>query len=128
MIRGPSPDAAAAIARTAPDLIEMALDRLTLAIAGQASVDGVTILRRLRTLVDACVPERPTGAAQLGVLPEILGVAITLQYPLMELERYLVGERCDIGDPERAAVYLSFVRHHLWRLQQLIRHVADATR
>ena len=46
----------------------------------------------------------------------------------MELERYLDGERGDIGDPDRAAVYLSFVKHHLWRLEQLIRHLADATR
>jgi hypothetical protein len=107
--------------------IDTALDRLTLAVNGPERSSGIAIIQRLRTLVDACVPERP-GPAQLGVLPEILGVAITLQYPLMELERYLDGERCDIGDPERAAVYLSFVRHHLWRLEQLIRHVADATR
>ena len=126
MTNGPSPDEGGAIARLTPDLVDMALDRLTLAIAGESRVDGVTILRRLRTLVDACVAERPT--VRHAVLPEILGAAITLQYPLMELERYLDGERGDIGDPDRAAVYLSFVKHHLWRLEQLIRHLADATR
>jgi hypothetical protein len=108
--------------------IDTELDRLTLAINGEGPSGGVDIVRRLRTLVDACVPERPNGGAQLGALPEILGAAITLQYPLVELERYLVGDRCDIGDPEQAALYLAFVRHHLWRLGQLIRHLADATR
>jgi hypothetical protein len=107
--------------------IDMALNRLTLAINGEERSGGVQIVQRLRTLVDASVPERPNGAVQLGVLPEILGAVITLQYPLAELERYLGGDRCDIRDPEQAALYLSFVRHHLWRLEQLIRHLADAT-
>jgi len=108
--------------------IDMALDALTLAINGEERSGGVHIVRRLRTLVDASVPERPSGAAQLGVLPEILGAAMTLQYPLVELERYLGGDRCDIRDPEQAALYLSFVRQHLWRLERLIRRLADATR
>lgn len=110
-----------------PDTVDMALHRLDEAIGGQGRARGATLVRRLRALVDACVAARPNEAAPLGDLPAILGTAVTLQYPLIELERYLIGDPCDIAGPDEAAVYLSFVRQHLWRLAQLIRHSADAS-
>jgi hypothetical protein len=127
MINGPLPDESAfAMARLTSDTVDMALHRLSEAIDGHGRARGATVVRRLRALVDGCVPARPNDAARFGELPAILGTAVALQYPLMELERYLTGEPCDIADRERAAVYLSFVRHHLWRLEQLIRQSVDA--
>ena len=127
MINAPSPDESdVVIVRLAPDVTDAQLDRVAEAILGDARHIGATIIRRLRALVDACVPEQPRGAVQLGALPEILGTAVTLQYPLIELERYLTGEQSDIGDPRQAELYLSFVRHHLWKLEQLTRPSVDA--
>ena len=128
MINGPPlEDSALVLARLTPDTVDMALHRLNEAIGGgnQNRMSAVTLVRRLRTLVDACIPVLADEAARSGELPAILGTAITLRYPLMELERYLGGLECDIGDAAEAAHYLSFVRHHLWRLERLIRHSAD---
>ena len=83
-------------------------------------------MSRLRELIDKSVPTRFTGPAQLGALPEILGTSVTLQYPLTQLERFLRGERSDIGDAGQAELYLSFVRYHLWKLEHLIRESAHA--
>jgi len=128
MINGPPPDESAFVmARLTPDTVDMALHRLAAAIDGPGRARGATLVRHLRALVDACVASRPHEAARLADLPAILGTAATLQYPLIELERYLTGDACDITDRDQAALYLSFVRQHLWRLAQLIRHSVDAS-
>jgi hypothetical protein len=111
------------VVRLSPDIIDLTLERVTTAIHGQASAAGAGIIRRLRAVVDRCVPPRPSGG-ELGALPEILGTSVTLQYPLMQLERYLSGEQSDIGDRTQAELYLSFVRYHLWKLEHLIRESA----
>ena len=103
-----------------PDIVDLTLDRIAAAIHGRASTAGAAAVRRLRALVDQCVPQRPTGA-ELGALPEILGTSVTLQYPLIQLEQYLSDEHSDIGDAKQAGLYLSFVRYHLWKLEHLIR-------
>jgi len=127
MINGPPPDESAFVmARLTPDAVDMALHRLDEAIGGHGRARGATIIRQLRALVEACVAARPNDAVRQGNVPAIVGTAVTLQYPLDELERYLTGDACDIAGADEAALYLSFVRQHLWRLQQLIRHSADA--
>ena len=105
-----------------PDIVDLTLDRIAAAIHGRASTAGAAAVRRLRALVDQCVPQRPTGA-ELGALPEILGTSVTLQYPLIQLEQYLSDEHSDIGDAKQAGLYLSFVLEesrtfstwHWWR-------------
>ena len=117
-----SPDeSGATFTRLSHDAIELTIDRIGIAIRGTTRGPGATAVRRLLAFVDACVPERPNGAVQLGALPEIMGTTVTLQYPLMQLEQFLNGEPCDIGDEERAELYLSFVRYHLWKLEHLLR-------
>jgi hypothetical protein len=86
----------------------------------------VSAVRRLRSYVDGCAPEHPSGPKLLGALPEILGTAVTLQYPLMQLEQFLGGEPGDIADAEQAELYLSFARYHLWKLEHLLRESASA--
>jgi hypothetical protein len=124
--RIPPDESAVTFTHLSHDAIELTLDRVSIAIRGATKGPGATAIRRLRAFVDACVPDRPNGPTQLGALPEILGTAVTLQYPLMQLEQYLLGEPCDIGDEERAELYLSFVRYHLWKLEHLLRESASA--
>jgi hypothetical protein len=54
-------------------------------------------------------------------LPDILGTAVTLQYPMVQLESLLLGDPCDIRGPDQAEQYLSFLRYHLWKLEHLLR-------
>jgi hypothetical protein len=127
MISGLSPDeSGAAITRLSQDAIELTLDRVATAIRGTTQVPGAAAVGRLRSFVDRCVSDRSSGPLALGALPEILGTAVTLQYPLMQLEHYLLGEPCDIGDVTRAELYLSFARYHLWKLEHLLRERASA--
>lgn len=127
MITGLSPDESGpVIERLSHDAIELTLDRVATAIRSTARGPGVSAIGRLRSVVDRCTVDRASGAAALGSLPEILGTAVTLQYPLVQLEQYLRGEPCDIADQARAELYLSFVRYHLWKLEQLLRQRATA--
>jgi hypothetical protein len=122
MITALSPDGSGAVfTRLSLDLLELILDRVAAAIRGEQRDRGAAALGRLRALVDDCVPARPSGAVQLGALPEILGTVVTLQYPLMQLERFLGGQPSDIGGPAQAELHLSFVRYHLWKLEHLLR-------
>jgi hypothetical protein len=127
MITGLPPDkSAVAFTRLSRDAIELTLDRVALAIRGTTRAPGANAIGRLRSFVEGCTPDRPTGPDALGALPEILGTAVTLQYPLMQLEHFLRGEPCDIADAERAELYLSFARYHLWKLEHLLRERASA--
>ena len=122
MITGlPPEESGAIIDRLSPEVLELTLDRVGVALRGTTRPTGIALVRRLRAFVDRCVPERPSGPLQLGALPEIVGTTVTLQYPLMQLERFLQGEVCDIAGPEQAELYLSFVRYHLWKLEDLLR-------
>ena len=125
MITGLSPDDSnALVVRLTPDIVDLTVDRVATAIHGQSPAAGAATIRRLRALVDRCLPQHPSGRA-LGALPEILGTSVTLQYPLMQLEQYLSGERSDITDTGQAELYLSFVRYHLWKLDHLIRESVE---
>jgi hypothetical protein len=104
-----------------PHATDAVLDGIAGEIERAPTAHGAMIVRRLHDLVDACAPARPTGGAQLGALPEILGTVVTLQYPLEQLERFLSGNPSDIADRDRAAIFLSFVRFHVWKLQHSIR-------
>jgi hypothetical protein len=127
MITGLPPDESGAIIeRLSPEAVERTLDRVAGALRGTTGPGGDALIRRLRAFVDRCVPERPSGPVQLGALPEIVGTTVTLQYPLMQLERFLNGETCDIAGPEQAELYLSFVRYHLWKLEHLVRQSGRA--
>jgi hypothetical protein len=127
MITGLPPDeSGAVITRLSHDAIELTLDRVATAIRGTIRPPGTSAISRLRSFVDRCAAERPSGASALGALPDILGTAVTLQYPLMQLEHYLRGEPCDIGDGARAELYLSFTRYHLWKLEHLLRERTSA--
>lgn len=126
MISGLSPDeSGAVIKRLSHDAIELTLDRVATAIRSATKAPGAIAIGRLRVFVDSCA-DRTTGPAPLGASPEILGTAVTLQYPLMQLEQFLRGEDCDIGDVARAELYLSFARYHLWKLEHLLRERASA--
>lgn len=126
MIAGLSPDESSAVStRLSRDLLELTLDRVADAISGEPRAHGATALRRLHALIDECVPRRASGALQLGALPEILGTVVTLQYPLMQLERFLSGEPSDVAGADQAEMYLSFLRYHLWKLEHLLRESAS---
>lgn len=127
MITGlPSDESAAFVTRLTPDIIDLTLDRLTRAIRGTEPEVGAAAVRRLRAIIDRAVPDHSMARRPPGTLSPLVGSAVTLQYPLMELERFLNGERCDIDTPRQAQLYLSFVRHHLWKLEHLLRDSARA--
>ena len=114
-----------AFTRLSRDAIELTLDRVEIAIRSATKTPGVTAVCLLRAIVDACTPEHSRGPSQLGALPEILGTAVTLQYPLMQLEQFLRAEASDIADAEQAELYLTFARYHLWKLEHLLRESAS---
>jgi hypothetical protein len=117
---------APAFSRLSPEVVDATCLWLTSAIHGDVRDAGAAVVRRLRAIVDTCVPRHPSSPAQLGALPDIAGTVATLQYPLMQLEQFLSGTPSDIASAEQAELYLSFVRYHLWKLEQLLREPASA--
>jgi hypothetical protein len=115
---------APSFSRLSPDVLDAICNWLTSAIRGDARDAGAAVVRRLRTIVDESVPERPSSPAELGALPEIIGTVVTLQYPLLQLEQFLGDTPSDIVGAEQAELYLSFTRYHLWKLEQLLRELA----
>src|SRR5690349_15607821 len=89
----PSAEPIPKFARLTPEVIEATMQGLSSAIHGDARDAAAAVLRRLRTIVDECVPAHPSGPHQLGALPDIIGTVVTLQYPLIELERFLSDEQ-----------------------------------
>jgi hypothetical protein len=112
--------------RLAPDTVDLILDRLSAAARGERQSQAVADVRWSRTLIEDCVPHHPTGPTQLGALPKILGMVVTLQYPLMQLELFFGGQRSDITRADQAELYISFIRYHLWKLEQLLRESTRA--
>lgn len=110
--------------RLSPAALDATFNWLEAALGSEARAAGALFVRRLRTIVEESVPEHPSGPAQLGALPDIAGTVVTLQYPLMQLERFLTGTASDIASVEQAQMYLSFARYHLWKLEHLLRERA----
>ena len=126
MINGLPPDDSGVVTgRLSPDIIDLTLERVAVAIHSPVRGSGAAALRRLRITIDRCSPQGANGIAS-AALPDILGTTVTLQYPLTQLELYLSGEHSDIGDANQAEMYLSFVRYHLWKLEHLLRESVPA--
>ena len=118
MIIGLPPNESAAFMILTPDLIDLTLDRMARAIGGSDRDAGAASVQRLRAIINRAVPEAQSGASVAGAL---VGTAVALQYPLMELEHFLRGEPCEIHTRQQAEQYLAFVRVHLWKLEPLSR-------
>lgn len=112
--------------RLSPQIIDATCSWLTTAIRGETRDAGAAVVRRLRAMVDASVPEHPSGPQELGALPDIVGTVVTLQYPLSQLEQFLSNAPSDIAGADQAELYLSFTRYHLWKLDHLLRELASA--
>ena len=111
------------VPRLSGDIVDLTLDRVESGLRGFQRNSGADALRNLRSIVERCLVLPPSQFAA-NALPEILGTAATLQYPLTQLERFMSSEASDIADLEQAEHYLSFTRYHLWKLEHLLRECA----
>lgn len=125
MITGLPFDESPVVPRLTGDIVDVTLDRIESGLRGFQRHSGADALRNLRSIVERCLVLPPSRYAA-NALPEILGTAVTLQYPLEQLEHFMSGDASDIADLEQAEHYLSFIRYHLWKLEHLLREWADA--
>lgn len=125
MITGLAGDDSPVVPRLSTDIVDVALERVAGALRGSQRGTAAATLRNLRAIVDRCVALPPSQYAA-NALTEILGTAVTLQYPLMQLELFLSDGSSDIAATEEAEHFLSFIRYHLWKLEHLLRECAAA--
>ena len=125
MITGLAGDDSPVVPRLSADIVDVTLERVSGGLRGSQRRTAAVALRNLRGIVDRCVALPPSQYAA-NALPEILGTAVTLQYPLTQLELFLSDGSSDITGADEAEHFLSFIRYHLWKLEHLLRESAVA--